>query len=104
MHPEKGCSDQDEEQHETTRPDADQVVECAEGDGQYEAAQPANHADHTADGTNTIGIIDWDMFVDGGFSKGHEESKDENEYGEWPDIHAEREFNRAFDAFNDVVR
>ncbi len=82
VHPDQRGRDQSEQQHEATGPDAGEVVERAERDRQHEAAEPADHADETADRADTVGVIDRDMLVDRGLAEAHEESQHEHDHDE----------------------
>ena len=103
MHPGEAGGDDDEEQHEATRPDAGEVVERAEGNRQYEAAESADHADQAADRADIAGVVDRDVLVDGGLAYRHEEAKDEGNRDKRRPADLEMEIDRPVDAAHDII-
>ena len=91
----KATLDQHEQQHEAAGPQAGEIVERAERDRQHEAAEPADHADETADGADIFRIIDRDVLVDRGLAQAHEEAEHEHDHGERHDAHFEMEGDAA---------
>jgi hypothetical protein len=79
VHPHQRDGNDQEQQPEAALPDAGQVVERAEGDGQHEAAETANETDHAAHRADAIGIVDGDVLVDGGLAQAHEEAEHEDD-------------------------
>ncbi len=91
MHPDQRARHQQEQQHEAAGPEAGQIDQRAERDRQHEAAEPADHADQTADGADIIRIIDRDVLVDGGLAQRHEEAEHEHRHRERHQAHLQME-------------
>ena len=103
MHPDERAGGDQEEQHETARPQAGEIEKQAEDDRQDEAAEAADHADQAADGTDVLRIVDRDVLEDGGLAERHEEAEDEDGDGEADDTERGVEGDRAVDAVHDIV-
>ena len=103
MHPGERNGDDQEEQHEATRPDAGEIGHDTEGDRQDEAAEAADHADQAADRADMARIVDRDVLVDRRLAERHEEAENENGEDEGNQVHLRREGDRSLDAVDDVV-
>ena len=77
MHPHQRHGNDEEQQPEAALPDARQIVERAEGDGQDEAAKAADKTDDATDRADAIRIIDGDVLVDRRLAEAHEEAEHE---------------------------
>ena len=104
VHPGERQADQREQNHEAAGPDPGQVAHRAEHDRQDEAAKPADHADHAANGADMIRIIDRDMFVDRSLAQRHEEAEHENGQDERHQAHRGGKSDVALDPVDDIVR
>ena len=103
VHPDERSRDEQEEQHEATRPQPGEIVEDAEQDGQNEAAEPADHADGAAHGADAVGVIYGDVLVDRGLAERHEEAEHEDRRDESDDPHFQMERDRTLDAAHGIV-
>ncbi len=102
VHPDRGRDDDGEEQPEAALPDAREVVQRAEGDGQDEAAEAAHEAHHAAHRADAAGVVDGDVLVDRRLAEAHEEAKDEGDDDEADQAHPRREGDGSLDAFHHV--
>src|SRR6188474_2761402 len=103
MHPEQGDTHQSEQQHEAAGPKPGEIVERAERDGKYEAAEPADHPDQAANGADIFRIVDGDVLVNGSLAQGHEEAEHKDDHREWDDPHFEVEGAWSCDRADNVV-
>jgi len=104
MHPEERDRGNQEEEHEATGRDADQVVHPAEGDGQDEAPEAADQPDHAADRADAPGVIDRDVLVVRGLAEAHEEAEGEGQQRERNEADREGEPDRPANAVDHVGR
>ena len=103
MHPDQSGTHQHEQQHEAARPQTGEIVQRAKRDRQHKAAQPADHADQTADRADVFGIVDGYVLVDRSLTQGHEESEHKHDYGERHHGHFKMERARPVYRTHDVV-
>jgi hypothetical protein len=104
VHPHQRHRADDEQQHEAGGPDADDVVQRAEGDRQDEAAQAADQPDHATHGADTARVVDRDVLVDRRLAEAHEEAEAHGQQHEGHEAERDVELDRAADAADDVVR
>ena len=104
MHPDQRAGGNCEQQHEAALPDAGQIIQGAERDGQDEAAKAADHADKAADRADILWIIDRDMLEDRSLAQAHEKAEHEDQDDKGHRTGRQPETDRPVDAINHIGR
>ncbi|MNM81222.1 hypothetical protein D3C81_932180 [compost metagenome] len=103
VHPDQGAGGDQEQQHEAALPDANHIVEHAEGQRQEEAAETAHHPHQTADHADVLRVVGGDVLEHRRLAQGHEEAQHDDDQGEADQTEMCREFHLAAYASDDVA-
>ncbi|MCY1408149.1 hypothetical protein D9M71_234660 [compost metagenome] len=95
VHPQQGAGGDQEQQHEAALPDADHVVEHAEGQRQQEAAEAADHAHQATDHADVVRVVGGDVLEHRRLAQGHEEAQHRDDQGEAYQAEGHRELDLA---------